>query len=91
MLDRQQHLQEVKSFLQKRFSTRHWEITLPRGWGNESYFAHGSGQSYFIKLGVQIARYQAMSAIGLTPQVQATDLGRITYWRSSLPLDQKPA
>lgn len=35
----------------------------------ESYFAQGNGQSYFVKVGVQVERYLAMAEIGLTPPV----------------------
>jgi thiamine kinase-like enzyme len=69
MQDRQQHQQEVKAFLQKHFFTHQWDFELPKGSGNETYFAHGNERTYFVKLGVQITRYQAMASIGLTPQV----------------------
>ena len=73
MQDRQQHQQEVLTFLQTHFSSRHWEFSLPKmGTGHETYFACGNGHNYFIKLGVQIARYEAMSSLSLTPQVLAS-------------------
>lgn len=72
MRDRQQHQQEVRAFLQKRFSSHHWEFTLPKGNGNETYFAHGNGCTYFVKLEAPVAQYQAMASIGLTPHVMAT-------------------
>jgi thiamine kinase-like enzyme len=71
MLDRQQHQQEVQVFLQKHFSNRSWEFTLPKGSGNETYFAHSDEHTYFVKLGVQATKYQAIASIGLTPQVLA--------------------
>jgi thiamine kinase-like enzyme len=72
MQNRQQHQPEVRAFLQKQFSSRHWEFTLPYGNGKETYFAHGNGNTYFVKLGARIANYQAMASIGLTPPVIAT-------------------
>jgi len=71
MQDRQQHQQEVQVFLQRHFSNRPWELTLPIGTGNETYFARGKEQNLFVKLGVQAARYQVVASIGLTPPVLA--------------------
>lgn len=71
MLNRQQHQPEVQAFLQKHFSTPSWEFALPQGTGNETYFARCTEHAYFVKLGAQAARYQAMASIGLTPQVLA--------------------
>ena len=71
MQNRRQHQQEVLAFLQKHFSCRSWKFTLPKGYGNETYLAHGNEHVYFVKLGVQIPRYQAMLSIGLIPQVLA--------------------
>ena len=42
---------------------------LPIGSGNETYFAQCNEHTYFIKLDVQVAKYQAVASIGLTPQV----------------------
>ena len=72
MQDRQSHQQEVRAFLQKHLRSTHWEFTLPKGSGNETYFAYSGKHSYFVKLGAQIARYQAMASLGLTPQVLAS-------------------
>ncbi len=69
MQNRQQHQQEVQAFLQQNLSNQSWELTLPIGSGNETYFAKCNGDTYFVKLGVQIAKYQAVASIGLTPQV----------------------
>ena len=71
MQNRQQHQQEVQAFLQQHFSNQFWELTLPNGSGNETYFAHCHGHSYFVKLGVQATKYQVVASIGLTPQVLA--------------------
>src|SRR5688572_32042299 len=69
MQDRKYHQQEIQAFLQKHFLSNHWEFGLPNGSGNETYFAHGNGHAYFVKLGVQITRYEVMASIGLTPPV----------------------
>ncbi len=69
MLDRKHHQQEVQGFLQKHFLSNHWEFALPNGSGNETYFAYSNEHAYFVKLGVQITRYQAMASLSLTPQV----------------------
>ena len=69
MLNRKEHQLEVHAFLQKHLSTSEWKFSLPRGRGKESYFTHGNGQSYFVKVGVQVERYLAMADIGLTPSV----------------------
>jgi thiamine kinase-like enzyme len=71
MQDRKQHQQEVRSFLQKHFSSQSWKFSLPQGTGNETYLARTREQIFFVKLGVQIARYQAMASLGLVPQVLA--------------------
>ena len=67
MQDRQAHQMEVQAFLQHSLGGSHWDLTLPHGWGNETYFAHCAEQKYFVKLGVQVSRYQAMATLGLTP------------------------
>jgi len=72
MQNRQQHQPEVIAYLQKQITNCNWDLTLPHGYGNESYFAHGNGQTYFVKLGAPAANYQAMASIGLTPPVIAT-------------------
>jgi thiamine kinase-like enzyme len=69
---RHKHLLEVRSFLRKEFSYRHWDFSVPHGYGNESYFAHSEGSYYFVKLGIPFANYQAMASIGLTPPVIAS-------------------
>ncbi len=71
MMRRRQHQQEVQAFLQRHISNQTWDLTLPQGSGHETYFAQCGGQTYFVKIGVQIARYQALAAMGLTPQVLA--------------------
>jgi len=72
MQDKQSHQIEVVAFLQKYFSSYRWELTFPKGSGNETYFAQGDHQAYFIKLGAHVEYYEAMASIGLTPQVLVT-------------------
>lgn len=69
MPDQQEHQQEVRHFLQEHFSIRDWSFSLPHSIGMESYFVQGNGQTYFVKIGVQVERYLAMAEIGLTPPV----------------------
>jgi thiamine kinase-like enzyme len=66
MENRQQHRQEVQVFLQEQFGNDQWELTLPHGWGNETYYAHANGKTYFVKLGSPLVNYQVMAALGLT-------------------------
>jgi thiamine kinase-like enzyme len=67
--DRNQHQEEVRGFLQKNFHSADWRFDFPGGTGNETYFAHGGDAVYFVKLGIELPRYLAMSAIGLTPKI----------------------
>jgi thiamine kinase-like enzyme len=69
MQNRQRHQQEVQSFLTVHLGGAGWDLTLPHGWGNETYYARCGDQAYFVKLGAQLPRYQAMAALGLTPEV----------------------
>lgn len=69
MPNRQEHQQEVHDFLKKHLSIYDWRFSLPHGWGQESYFAHGLKRTYFVKVGVQVERYLAMAEIGVTPPV----------------------
>lgn len=71
MQDRRRHQLEVQDFLKRQFNDKFWEFALPQGTGNETYIAHSPEHIYFIKLGVQAAKYQAMTSIGLTPQIIA--------------------
>jgi thiamine kinase-like enzyme len=71
MLNRQQHREEVRYFIERQFSGQSWELELPNGSGNETYLVRNKDTSYFVKLGVQISKYQAMASLGLTPQVIA--------------------
>jgi len=72
---RQHHQEEVRAFLQNHFGIAQWNFSLPGGRGHETYFARGDGQTYFIKLAGDAARYQAMAVLGVTPPVLA--VGRL--------------
>ncbi len=39
--------------------------------GSETYFARDGRQAYFVKVGAQVEKYQAMASAGLTPPVLA--------------------
>jgi len=69
MQNRQLHRREIKTFLQKQFGCTQWKFALPHGHGQETYFAYGNEQTYFVKLGVQLPRYIAMATLGITPPV----------------------
>jgi thiamine kinase-like enzyme len=70
MQNRYQHRQEVIAFLQEHLSGQRWEISLPSsGRGHETYIARGNSESYFVKLGAHIPRYQVMASLGLTPAI----------------------
>lgn len=66
---RQEHLQEIRSYLQKHFPAHAWTFSLPRGTGRETYFVRGNEREYFVKVGVPVERYLAMAGIDLTPPV----------------------
>jgi aminoglycoside phosphotransferase (APT) family kinase protein len=71
MQNRQKHQQQAQAFLQKQYPNRHWEFSLPKGTGNETYFVRSGEQIFFVKLGVHVEKYQVVASIGLTPQVLA--------------------
>ena len=70
--NRQEHLLEVKSFLQKEFTHRNWDLSIPHSYGNETYIAKGKTNAYFVKLRSPVANYQAMASLGLSPQIITT-------------------
>jgi thiamine kinase-like enzyme len=73
MQKRCQHRQEVIGFLQDHLTGHRWELTLPSsGRGQETYVAQSNGDSYFIKVGAQIPRYQVMASLNLTPAMIAS-------------------
>ena len=82
MQDRQLHRQEVHAFLHEHLGGDGWELTLPHGWGQETYYARSSTQACFIKLGAQIPIYQVVAALDLTPEVFAS--GRLADGTSIL-------
>lgn len=69
MPERTSHRDEVTNLLQSRFQRRSWELTLPAGTGHETYIARSGEQAYFIKIGVQSERYEAVASAGFTPPV----------------------
>jgi thiamine kinase-like enzyme len=73
LFSRDSHRFEVLGFLQKSFPDQAWKIKLPsQGTGQEAYFARSHECFYFIKLGVQLERYQVMFTLGLSPQIITT-------------------
>jgi thiamine kinase-like enzyme len=84
---RNRHQAEVLSFLQNHIKNRTGEIELPpHGTGQETYFVRNDRQSYFIKLGASVERYQLMSTLGLSPQVIA--IGQLEDGTSILVQEQ---
>lgn len=70
---RDQNQTEVVAFLQKHVAGHTWQLQHPPyGTGQETYFAKNQEQTYFIKLGAEIERYQIMSDLGFAPAVIAT-------------------
>ncbi len=69
MNSRKLHQKEVESFLNSKFSSQSWKFTYPGGHGNETYFARSDNKVYFVKLGSEVAKYQVMASIGLTPLI----------------------
>lgn len=69
MPDRQEHQQEVRSFLQKHFPAHNWTFSLPPGSGRETYVVRGNEQTYFVKVGAPIEQYLVMADSGLTPPI----------------------
>lgn len=66
---RRAHQEEVCRYLQNHFRIQDWSFSIPHGSGMETYFAKGSGQEYFVKVGAPVERYLKMADIGLTPPV----------------------
>ena len=56
MQNRQHHQQEVLALLKNNFPSQTWEFALPKGSGNEIYFARSKMYAGFIKLGVQASK-----------------------------------
>jgi hypothetical protein len=71
MPDKHPHQAEVAAFIQAHIARGPWTFDYPQGSGQETYFAGGGGQAYFIKLGAAIERAQAMAVAELSPPVLA--------------------
>jgi thiamine kinase-like enzyme len=69
MLNRQQHRKEIQNYLEGNIAFCEWSFTLPKGKGHETYFAHGKGVTYFVKVNAEVARYEILASEGLTPEV----------------------
>lgn len=73
MKRRGHHRQDVIAFLQDHVADQRWKLTFPpSGRGQETYIAHSSGGSYFVKLGAYVPRYEVMASLDLTPAVIAS-------------------
>jgi hypothetical protein len=73
MPSRFQHRSELLAFLQREFPGQQWQISQsPAGRGHETYIARGGSRTFFIKLGAQLANYEALAALGVTPAVITT-------------------
>ena len=68
-MNRKEHQQEVRTFLQKHLSIRDLTFSLPRGSGTETYFVEANGRRYYVKVGAPIERYLIMADLGRTPPV----------------------
>ena len=70
MQKRCQHREEVIAFLRWHLAGHRWQLTLPSsGRGQETYIARSNSDSYFVKVGAHLPRYQVMASLGLTPVV----------------------
>jgi hypothetical protein len=63
------HQREIEGFLKSQMLFRTCTLTLPQGTGKETYIARSDAKDYFVKLNVDLARYEAVASCGLTPQV----------------------
>jgi len=63
------HRQAVESFLKHHFQCDHWDFSHPGGQGKETYFAKSVNEDVFVKIGSQVARYQAITSTGLIPPI----------------------
>jgi thiamine kinase-like enzyme len=64
----------VLSLLKAEFPSLEWRLELPEGQGQETYFAHGTIHSLFVKLHARVEVIKAMSEEGLTPPVLLSGL-----------------
>jgi thiamine kinase-like enzyme len=72
---RQQHRDEVESYLRGKFGGGKWTLTLPRGSGRETYAAWGAEDRLFVKLNTDVVRAVAMAEAGISPAV--VDVGKL--------------
>lgn len=63
------HRSEIEGFLKTHLKCRSCTLSLPQGTGKETYIARANEKAYFIKLNIDLARYDAVASIDLTPQV----------------------
>ncbi len=48
-----------------------WQLEIPHGHGHETYFVSKGQQRFFVKLGADPDRWQAMAKLGISPEVFA--------------------
>jgi aminoglycoside phosphotransferase (APT) family kinase protein len=68
---RNAHADQVTAFLRGWFGLPVWELSLPPGSGNETYFARGGEQVLFVKVGARVENYRALAQLGLPPPLLA--------------------
>ena len=69
VLNKQRHWEEIHEYLERNIALCKWSFTLPKGSGHETYFAHGNGGTYFVKVNAVVHRYEILASAGLTPDV----------------------
>lgn len=72
MNTREYHRQAVAAFLHQYISKKQFHFSLPHGWGGETYFAHNTEETVFVKLGAPTSVYEAVAMLGFTPPVLAS-------------------
>ena len=72
--DRKRHQQEIERYIQKHFKNLFWDFSLPAGTGNETYIVRSDEESLFVKLGIDVNRYQVVASINLTPPILETGM-----------------
>lgn len=71
MDSRQAHRAEVLSYIRRAFPANEWTLSVPRGTGHETYFAHSGSGDLFIKLNSDAMRLSIAGQLGLTPPLLA--------------------
>jgi len=69
MENQYRHKEEVERFLQNTLHMETWEFLSTNGSGNEKYIAASDGKKYFVKLDVQLARYEILGDLGISPKI----------------------